>query len=299
MEKYVVSIIKENKELTGIVNYVMNFKINNRKTKSISSVSKKINFIPTSVLCDLSSFLIDNKNNDDDIFETYNKERAFNDLIIDKSADTYYFAFAKYIKDIILSNAIPDLKKLEEIRIYYNIKLDYTISYKKRNDKKEINQYKKCEDEYIPLQFGFASVEEKDNKESYKYIYNCSNLTEVLFAILHCLIMNRYNKIKKCNHCGGLFFYNHEKQKYCQRKSPYKNYEKHNCEQAVRNIKKKFADRKKSIYTTLNNYHGENLYKFMDDWDELRKIVDECSSVENLKKLEKFSSKENIKKNYY
>ena len=109
MEKYVVSIIKENKEnkeLTGILNYAVNYKINSPKAISISSFNKKINFIPTSVLCDLSSFTKDSKNNDD-IFETYNKEKAFNDLIIDKSTDTYYFAFAKYIKDIILFNNIP------------------------------------------------------------------------------------------------------------------------------------------------------------------------------------------------
>lgn len=299
MGKYIISIIKENKELIGNLNFVMNFIINKSKTKNISSISKNVAFIPTSVLCDLTSFTIDNKKEDNDVIKTYNEERAFKDLIIDKSTDTYYFSFALYIKSIILSNTIPNLNELEKIRVYYNIKLDYTISYKKKNDKKGINQYKKCEDEYIPLQFGFSNMEEKDNKESYKYVYNCSNLTEVLFAILHCLVMNKYNKIKKCNHCGGLFFYNHEKQKYCQRKSPYKNYEKHNCEQAVRNIKKKFADRKKSIYTIINNYHVENLYKFMNDWDKLRKIVDECSSVENLKKLENFSSKENIRKNYY
>ena len=111
--------------------------------------------------------------------------------------------------------------------------------------------------------------------------------------------MNKYTKIRKCNHCGKLYYYNHEKQIYCKRKSPYENYTHLECEQAVRNIKKKLSDRNKSIKSNLDNYYEHNFEAYIEQWYKYKDEVDKCSSIENLKMLEVFTESSNMKKNFY
>lgn len=298
--KYIVEVIKDNKIPKGHLQTIQEWKINNK----LKVITKDYYFNITNVLCDLSIFKYNYNIEDDDIVYTgYDKETAFEKPIkIDKNENTYYYAFAEFIKKMISENKEITLKELEKVKLFFDIKINYTISYKEKD-----KLYKKIgkdipEFTYKPLQYGFAKVNEifeNDNKIPHKYIYNCSNLTDVLYSILHYLVLHNYTKIRKCNHCERLYYYNHSNQKYCNRKSTYEDYTHLECEQAVRNIKQRLSERNKSIQSHLNNYYGNNINKYLECWYELKDKVDLCSSVENLKKLDEFVKPKNIKKNFY
>lgn len=290
--KYIVELSMEDKELNGKLqeekgNYdILNY-----------------NFIPTSVLCDLSIFKYKTDMNDRDItFTGYEYEEAFGKAIkIDKHKDTYYYSFVELIKERITNNNAILIKELDKIKLFFDINLNYSISYKEEV-KENIFKNKKAKFDYIPLQYGFCNIEkifDNDKKKAHRYIYKCITLTDVMFAILHYLIMNNYFEVRKCNHCGKLYYYNHCSNIYCKRNSPYGKYTHLECEKAVRNIKKKLSDRNKSIKAHLDNYYYDNLNRYLDDWYRLKDEVDRCSSVENLKRLQDFTNKESIKKEYY
>lgn len=319
--KYIIEISMENKCLKGklqeikkvnkITTIDKNIKIDkdtnvgeivntDKKNIVVKDHEKLINydFVPTSVLCDLSVLEYETNTIDKDIiYIGYKYEKAFETPIkIDKHQDIYYYSFAELIKERIVNNEPISFKELDKLKLFFNINLNYSISYKEKSNKIK-NDF-----DYIPLQYGFCNIEkvfENNDKKPHKYIYNCNTLTDVIFAILHYLVMNKYTKIRKCNHCGKLYYYNHEKQIYCKRKSPYENYTHLECEQAVRNIKKKLSDRNKSIKSNLDNYYEHNFEAYIEQWYKYKDEVDKCSSIENLKILEVFTEPSNMKKNFY
>lgn len=131
-----------------------------------------------------------------------------------------------------------------------------------------------------------------------QYNYSCHSLEDVICSVWHYLILHEY-KFSCCNHCGRYFATQTLKKQYCDRKSPYPKFQQHNCEQAVRNIKQKLARRKKSAYTYLNNEYSGAVNQFLNEYARLKDAVDERSSVENLKALEAFCSKERVRENWY
>ena len=296
--KYIVEISKENKKLIG--------KLSNKK-KGTSS-PETYTFCPTNLLCDLT---IMSKNhyfkNDKDLQNMgYKTEYAFGKPIhIDKAENFYYYyPLAELIKDSILNNKKITIEELEKIKLFFNINLNYCISLKERNSlydrlkgKKNIKEFT-----YIPLQYGHCSIDKifEDNKtKSYKYLYKCDTLTEVIFAILHYLVTNKYNKTRKCNHCEKLYFYKHSNSNYCNRKTPIKAYSHLNCEQAVKDIKQLCERRNKIIDEKIEMEYYHNLKKYRANWKKYKEMVDEKPTVENLKKLAFFTSNKHIKEHYY
>ena len=288
MKKYevVISLINKNnkKILHGLLRYNQSNEIINYE------------FSPDSVLCDLSVFNYTDKTNieennkyiDEIVYTGYDSERAFNNINISKHKDTYYYSLAQLIQKQILNMETFSIKDIEKLRIYFDIKLNYSISYK---EKTKMFRNKEIED-FVPLQYGFCSIDKfidsKNKRKENKYIYQCNNLTEVLFSILHYLIYNGYYYIRKCNHCNKLYFYNHRKVKYCSRKSPYEKYTHLDCEQAVRNIKQKFTRRFNIITEYLDFYYYDDKRKFINDYKKIKKISDVKASVNNLKEIELF-----------
>ena len=140
-----------------------------------------------------------------------------------------------------------------------------------------------------------------DNKDDvHRFSYTCYSLEEVLFALWHYLIFHGYTKFNQCHHCGTYFATKTLKQKYCTQKSPYKGYTNSNCEQAVRDIKRKLARRKKSIYTNLGTYYSEDIrWQFEAEcyWHEEK--LKTLSSVENLKAYERSLDKQAVKEKWY
>lgn len=314
--KYIVEISMEDKRLRGklqetkkvnkITTIDKNIKIDDTtQVGEIINTDKKLivlknqqklinyNFVPNSVLCDLSVFEnINNEVDKDNTNTDYIYEKSFDIPIkINKHKDTYYYIFTKLIAERIINNKPIKFKELEKLKLYFDISLDYSISYKEKS--KTI----KKDFDYVPLQCGFCNIEkvfENNDKKSHKYIYKCNTLTDVIFAILHYLVINKYNKIKKCNHCGKLFFYNNERSKYCNRKSPYTLYNKKNkleCEQTVRNVKQNFSIKHKRRYNE-NRICERSLNEYLDVYYFHKDKIDNCSSIENLEEMRKFLYKE-------
>lgn len=90
-----------------------------------------------------------------------------------------------------------------------------------------------------------------------KYVYyDCETMRGLLFSVVHFYVMNGY-KLLRCKHCEKYFATKDRHNLYCDRISPCYNLvaagsavlrSPLNCEQAVRTIRQKFRDRKKSIY---------------------------------------------------
>ena len=142
-----------------------------------------------------------------------------------------------------------------------------------------------------------------NNNEPFRFTYSCYSLEDIIFSICHFHILHNYKfnfKINRCIHCGKYFATKTFKQKYCKGKSPYKGCELLNCEQAVRDVRQKLARQKKSICSLLyKSYDPSILHIFYDEYDEFIKSLGDCSSAENLNKLEQFLSKENRKQRWY
>lgn len=283
----VISLIEKNnkKILHGLLRYLEDKQIINYE------------FSPDSVLCDLSIFDYDKETNikyndkkyiDEVVYTGYNTEKAFNNIKISKHDDIYYYSLAQLIKKQILNMETFNIKDIEKLRIYFDIKLNYSISYKENTKMFRKNEVK----DYVPLQYGFCSIDNfldrKNKRKENKYIYQCNNLTEVVFAVLHYLIYNGYYYIRECNHCNKLYFYNHRKVKYCSRKSPYENFSHLDCEQAVRNIKQKFTRKYNSIVETLDIYYPDDKDLFMNDYNSLKRIVDKKATIDSLKNIDTF-----------
>lgn len=279
--KYIISIslVRENdkKVIKGIFQY--SDEDNNLIT---------YNFSPLSILSNLSIYNYSDSNNDEIVFTGYSEECALNNIKIDKHDDTYYYSFAQLIKKHIKENNLFTIKDIEKMKLFFDIKFNYSISFL---DKKKSLK---------PLQYSYCKIEDIINKDikrtEHTYIYNCFTLTDVLFSILHYLIYNDYNHIGHCNHCDKLYFYNNQKILYCDRNSPYEGYTNLKCEQAVRNIKQHFSRIHKRIYDRLYYYEG-GLDEYLDEYYKYKDEIDKCSSIKNLKEMEKYLDNFKIKKN--
>jgi hypothetical protein len=183
--------------------------------------------------------------------------------------------------------------ELREINPLY--KLDYRVN--------PINQEKVFPYQYVPLSYNYDFSMEKifvENRDTAnRFIYSCSSMEDVIFSVLHYLVLFKY-KFGKCNHCSNYFATQTLKQKYCNRKSPYKEYEHVDCEQAVRNIKQKCVRRMGHVCSNLNEFYEQDVsIIFNNVYEVYKKAVDECSSVKNLFMLDQFLSTDNVKKNWY
>lgn len=181
----------------------------------------------------------------------------------------HYFYAARYLKKIVRVGKIITMNDMERLK------------------------------PFLKLEFILTNIIETSISDTRTYLYYCYSKADVLYAILHYLIMNDY-KFSECHHCINYFATKTYKQKYCKRKSPCFGYEKYECEQAVREFKRKLARRRKAICNNLSmNYTQEHYLNFLDVCDTYKKEVDERSTTYNLESYESFLSKDNIKRNFY
>ena len=131
------------------------------------------------------------------------------------------------------------------------------------------------------------------------FTYTCYSLEEVIFALWHYLIFHGYTKFNKCHHCETYFATTTLKQKYCTRNSPYEGYTDLNCEQAVRDILQKLNRRKKVISAHFYNRYQKAITPFTNEHIPLETAAKKYPTVENLKALERFTDKKEVKKNWY
>ena len=73
------------------------------------------------------------------------------------------------------------------------------------------------------------------------------------------------------------------------------------CKNASKKIKDRLAMRRNTVYNHLyKNYKKDFWYeRFQDEYENILSLVKERPSVENLKSLDHFLSKSEVKKNWY
>ena len=138
-------------------------------------------------------------------------------------------------------------------------------------------------------------------------IYNCSNLQQVAFSILHFLILDGF-KFANCKHCGRLYATKTLKTVYCNRKSPYSGYERYTCKDAVKHINDSLEKRRKTVYERLRvradeyGYHskyGEVFRAFQDRCTDYKAAIKKTASVDNLQQYSEYlQSGEGLPKRY-
>ena len=121
-------------------------------------------------------------------------------------------------------------------------------------------------------------------------VYTCANIQQVVFSILHFLILNGY-KFANCRHCGRLYATQNLKNIYCSRTSPYPGYERYYCKDAVKRINDALEKRRDTVYKRLrvraqeygySSKHGTILRNFQDKCCEYKAKIKENASIENL-----------------
>ena len=121
-------------------------------------------------------------------------------------------------------------------------------------------------------------------------VYTCANIQQVVFSILHFLILNGY-KFANCRHCGRLYATQTLKNIYCSRTSPYPGYERYYGKDAVKRINDALEKRRDTVYKRLrvraqeygySSKHGTILRNFQDKCYEYKMKIRESASIENL-----------------
>ncbi len=151
-------------------------------------------------------------------------------------------------------------------------------------------------------------------------VYTCANIQQVVFSILHFLILNGY-KFANCRHCGRLYATKTLKKEYCNRKSTFKGYEEYSCGEARKQIVDTLKARRIALRTSIKRRWGiydcpvddvtkreagrgvwnkwESVYWDLETESErLLAKIKEQASVENLKELQDFLYSEKFPKPY-
>ncbi len=231
-------------------------------------VKDKSVFNPLAALCDLRNLRPKDKDLKDDksvIDTSIKSESAFGITFkIDKSTDRTYFLLADYINNMISNNNLISIKDLEKLKLYFDLKLDYTIIYKELTCSK-VNNKNNIKYRYVPLNY-YCKFDELDLKKidklSHKYIYSCYTIADVIFAVLHFLVLHGYNDIKKCENCDKYFFSTKvSREKYCER-------EKTNCRKMIKKLKREIQTLNKSIYDNIYYNWSQYCDNGLDEEDE-------------------------------
>lgn len=232
------------------------------------------------------------ENNTDQTFIQYSVDCFKQIFKTDYSFDENgYFDFYEKMQDLknkIENNNLFTLTELEKLKSFYDVQF--------RLDVITVEVEKGFPD---PLRFGFCTsqnmLDSIDNENHY-YTYICHSMTDVIFAILHYLLMNDY-KFRKCEHCEKYFATKTFKQKYCTRNSPLTGHTHLKCGTAVDHVMKSIKERRHKTQNYLRNYYPEANNIFLGVVDEY--IKDKKKTVAVLTKLELITNKEFVKRHLY
>jgi len=184
------------------------------------------------------------------------------------------------------------LNELEMIRSF-NEELKFTFKLQRRTTASE----------YVDIFFGTHTTMEiiqnvlNDKNGHIRVAYTCYSLEDILFAVWHYLVLQGYIKFNQCHHCERYFATTTLKQKYCNRKSPYKDCKKQTCDKAVDKMKLKLTRRANGVYSHLLDFYHEEVYNEFKS--EYKKLKAKRWNVENLKELERFLDKNVVKERWY
>lgn len=278
MKKYCQILIKNN---------------NNKPEALVFGLDKLLNFDPTTILSDLRftehlflNYDLAPFDDWDYVFEYGFGERI---RVKDREREQYYkliIAIRKIIEESNDTHSAIDLLMIELLRTYFDITNHFIPSNLLPNFFAKAAPDAAVENE-ITVHYSHYSIEDAlacDVSKFHSYFYECYSLADVVFSILHFLALGKY-KFKMCLHCGRYFATQTDKQKYCQRKSPYSEYIHLNCEQAVRNISQEISRGYKRIYNNLTQNHRDDtdtFNAFLSDYAECLEAFKQEPNTQNI-----------------
>lgn len=272
---YLVTITVNEKEVQGKIEFTTN------------GMRDEIVFDPLNVLADLSYTKEKILLPDEKILASqYDYEYAFSQRmeVFDVNQYTQFVMcikkLLKYIEEQKPKKNELGPKYVDMLRSYYHISCEFI-------------PFDEIEPAYglspvLPELSSFFSKIDSYIESCQNFKYACYDLADIIYAILHFLAFNRY-KICKCAHCGRYFATQSNKVKYCTRKSPYPNFTRYNCEQAVRYIHQVFTREHNRIYNNLHSIYKdkpEKLDAFQNESNDAKDKVKENPSIENIQKWE-------------
>ena len=272
--EYIVEITRENNSLSGKMQKVKNGKNDTKDT-----------------IFDPTIFLIDLYKKDTNHLLANDVKNVFG-FKFDNLSATHDLMFVDILNKFVRENKTFDLYDLEKFKVLFDVNVNYAVYYKIATyTTDDLNAKPIKSENYMPYLYHSDNAEDIFNQDikCHKYKYICNDITEILFAIFHYLMMNKY-KVATCRHCEKRFFTNSFKNMYCKRKSPYKKYDHLECEQAVRNISQKFKKRRDNLYGRYMTYDKDNdkAYAFSDEVKPFTDKVKISPTVANLKEYENF-----------
>ena len=137
-----------------------------------------------------------------------------------------------------------------------------------------------------------VKIEKKDFKRlgNHVFYYNCDTMDEVIFSILHYLIINKY-KFANCIECGRNYASNANNNKYCTRTAKYReSREPLSCANAHKDINYVISRKRKQIMKMFYARNIADFSPFTRECDKYQNIIDDCPSLENKLKYNAFLS---------
>lgn len=241
---------------------------------------------------------------------SYNFEFGFEKEHMYINDEEQYFAFVSELNKIVKENNCKTLSDLEKIRNSHKIELDCKIAIKEPNIYFESLQKKNLKaekDRYVPLNYEFGKVNDKLSKKTYmkkdyQFYYHCHTMSEVIFAVLHFIVIHEY-EFRTCALCQKIYakIPNNGQGKYCSRKSPLESelsitgksgnignkFKGLNCQESMSKFREIIRNMKKNRLNCISDEEKEYKYKFENEFNEYSKSIELASSpvIENLEKL--------------
>lgn len=246
-------------------------------------------FNPLTVIGDMMNWVVENNTDQTFIQKLVDcfKEIFKTDFSFDENECVDFYEKMQDLKNKIENNNLFTLAELEKLKSFYDVRFRLDVITVEEKDFQN------------PLRFGFCNSQkmlDSINNENHCYTYICYSMTDVIFAILHYLLLNDY-KFRKCEHCEKYFATKTLKQKYCMRNSPLTGYKHLDCATAVDHALKAVKRRRKYVANYLDTYYYDSKYIFLDTVDEYIKNKEKTVAV--LTQLEYITSKEYVKRHLY
>lgn len=236
---------------------------------SILGFDNEFRFNPLNVLAELR-YKDDFVDLDDFYFDDFDYEQEFafgTPLVLNDQERSQYVAVVMGIKKLLLKSyneqSCIKLSDVELLQPFYDISFHFTPLITTRNSDSFVPDYREWHQK--GLYYGslpLDTVLEHREKLYTAYLYDCYNMSDVLFSVLHYLALSEY-KINRCAHCDRYFATTNYKIQYCERLSQYPKREQYSCYEAVKRIRQDIQRKHRQIYQNLtSNYYWDQLNAF-------------------------------------
>lgn len=239
------------------------------------------------------------------LLDSYQYEYGFGESLYIGN-DEQYLKLISALDKIMRTSQCRTLEDLEEIQHTYKLELDCKILVERHNIyydllKKRNRHIEKSE--YTPLEYEFGKTNDELIKSTYmnknhRFYYHCSSMAEVIFAILHFIVVHQY-EFKTCALCQKRYVKipNKGQGKYCPRINPLgtnpnftdndrEKLKELNCQEAMSKFHEIMRNKKK--YKTTYASTEESQIRFENEFAKCNDKVKSSPVTKNIIELYSF-----------